>query len=592
MRGFVIMIREAALGLCLVLACAQGVLSQPAGDAPDGSAGQAQKPKLSITLEGYEAVEEPAPAPPAPVETAPAPAVPVETAPAPAVPVETAPAPAPVQETPPADQATSRRPESEEAQSRSAEEHAVERALERAVEAARPARSAAPRQTAPEPAAPSAVSRTPARTPAATAPTPAAAARATPRAAPPVSAPPVSASPGRPSPILSMLDSTLHGSYGNTRAIARNLPGKYVERIGDKTLAQKYSKQANDLLNKENRPAEALVAYRAAYEQDPSSSEITGSYGYTLFRNGRFAEARDMVIESLEIAPDYGAAWFVLGQVYGYLKQENLAYASFVNICLFSKNISTSLGYLEREKGKYGEVSVQRAAGRALEACRRLASGAANPDAVASRPAPSEPEPLRSGPSMAEPDDAPPPSTYNRAAAPPPDVPDPYDAPPQERYGRPALPTSSVADSYDDPPADPVPPPYAGKLKKNGKIGMIDIQAVVSGSRQFPEIVARLEQVSKWERDRRLDEMLTPLLDDIRDITRDYARANGFSVVILAAEAEHLRQGAILNKAELPLADVDEGFLAFLNTPEGIKYRKKAPIQDMTGAVAAKLDGR
>ncbi|MDQ7832840.1 MAG: tetratricopeptide repeat protein [Desulfovibrionaceae bacterium] len=556
MRGFVIMIREAALGLCLVLACAQGVLSQPAGDAPDGSAGQAQKPKLSITLEGYEAVEEPVPAPAAP-------AAQVEPAPTPAAPVETA--PAPVQETPPADQAPSRRPESEEAQSRSAEEHAVERALERAVEAARPARSAASQQAAPEPAAPSAVSRTPARTPAATAPTPAAAARATPRAAPPVSAP-----PGRPSPILSMLDSTLHGSYGNTRAIARNLPGKYVERIGDKALAQKYSKQANDLLNKENRPAEALAAYRAAYEQDPSSSEITGSYGYTLFRNGRFAEARDMVIESLEIAPDYGAAWFVLGQVYGYLKQENLAYASFVNTCLFSKNISTSLGYLEREKGKYGEVSVQRAAGRALEACRRLASGAANPDAVASRPAPSEPEPLRSGPSMAEPDDAPPPTAYNRAAAPSPGVPDPY----------------------DDPPADPVPPPYAGKLKKNGKIGMVDIQAVVSGSRQFPEILARLEQVSKWERDRRLDEMLTPLLDDIRDITRDYARANGFSVVILAAEAEHLRQGAILNKAELPLADVDEGFLAFLNTPEGIKYRKKAPIQDMTGAVAAKLDGR
>ncbi|MHC1789065.1 tetratricopeptide repeat protein [Solidesulfovibrio sp.] len=187
----------------------------------------------------------------------------------------------------------------------------------------------------------------------------------------PLNPPPTPAS--RHSPVMAMLESTLQGNYAETLALKARMPKKAFTQRFDRATANKYSQMGNNLLNKQDDPPGAVRAYETAYANDQSSSEINGSYGYALFRTGRFAEARDMEMEALEISPGYGAAWFVLGQILGYLKQEDLAYASFVNTCLFTKNMTTTLGFLDREKDKYGEICVQNAAAKALATCQRLA---------------------------------------------------------------------------------------------------------------------------------------------------------------------------------------------------------------------------
>jgi tetratricopeptide (TPR) repeat protein len=323
-----------------------------------------------------------------------------------------------------------------------------------------------------------------------------------------------------------MLKSTLQSKYSETLALKRDLPKKTFSHSFDKTTANKYSRLGNELLNKQDNIPEALKAYETAYSYDQSSSEINGSFGYVLFRNGHFEKARDMVIESLEVNPGYGAAWFVLGQVFGYLKQEDYAYASFVNTCLFTKNINTTIGFLEREKEKYGEICVQNAAAKALETCRKLAQNNASASGIAT------------------------------------------------------------------PPPSPTTTPSRVSSRK---IGKIDLQKIVFSSKQLPVIMANVGQfrnISEKERSSRMEEMLYPLLNAIRDTTRGYAKTHGYQIVILAAEERKLRQGNILTKRDLPLAETDSAFLDFLNSNEGRPFRKTVVIDDLTQTITALVNGR
>jgi|GEM_PF-3000726 len=354
---------------------------------------------------------------------------------------------------------------------------------------------------------------------------------------------------GRPSPVLAMLESTLGGRYSNTKALARNMPQKHFERIGDKALARKLSKQGNDLLNKKDDPPAALAAYQSAYVNDPSSSEITGSYGYTLFRNGRFAEARDMEIESLELAPEYAAAWFVLGEIYGYLKQGDMAYASFVNTCLFTKNINTSLGFLEREINKYGEVTVQQAAARALDACRSLGPTAGATESPPPRVAPSEPEPLRS------------------------------DAPSARKQGA------------SEARADTAPAAIAGKAWGKARIGKVDIQAAIMDSKLFQSMLSKMAKMPKTQIDAWLDSQLGPVIVELQGILRKYASENNFLLIIKSEDEKKVRGGGSLRTSLGGLVE-DDDFVAYLDTAEGRAYRSAAPIQDLTPVVAAKLGPR
>ncbi|QLA16110.1 tetratricopeptide repeat protein [Desulfolutivibrio sulfoxidireducens] len=350
-------------------------------------------------------------------------------------------------------------------------------------------------------------------------------AQQSPAPAPAMSRPAV---PGRPSPVLAMIESTLRGNFGNTRAIERNMSPKFFHASVDKAAGAKQSALGNDLLNKKDKPAEALAAYESAYAHDPSSSEITGSYGYALFRNGRFEAARDMELESLEISPGYAAAWFVLGQIYGFLKQEDMAYASFVNTCIFTKNIKTSLGFLDRERVRSADVCVQRAAGRALDVCRRM--GGVEEGAGVVSPVPASPEPG-------------------------------------------AVETS--------------PPATGGR-----KIGKIDIMAVVFASKNFQGIMAKMVDVPKPQRDKRLEELLSPLLNEVREALRGYAERNGYQAVILAEKENSLRQAGVVSERELALVDVSDEFLAFLNSNAGRHFRKTAPIDDLTPAIVALVQKR
>lgn len=225
---------------------------------------------------------------------------------------------------------------------------------------------------APAPSAP-AQSRSPTEPPAAS--------------SPPTAAPAPASLPKSSSPIMNLVESTLRGDFAGTKALKERLPRKTFSQSFNHAAANALSRKGNELLNKMNDPAGAVAAYEQAYANDRSSSEITGSYGYALFRNGRYAEARDIEIESLEISPGYGAAWFVLGEIFGFLQQEDYAYASFVNTCLFTKNINTTLNFLENKTNTGYETCVQNAAAKALATCRAMAAGAsATPAATESSP--------------------------------------------------------------------------------------------------------------------------------------------------------------------------------------------------------------
>lgn len=235
------------------------------------------------------------------------------------------------------------------------------------------------------------------------APTPPAPAQGRPATAAPVtpSPPPAAEATATPpksaSPIMRLVESTLRGDFTATKALKEQLPRKTFSQSFNRATANALSRKGNELLNKMDDPAGAVDAYAQAYAQDRSSSEINGSYGYALFRNGRYAEARDIEIESLEISPGYGAAWFVLGEIFGYLQQEDYAYASFVNTCLFTKNINTTLNFLENKTKTGYEACVQNAAAKALATCRTLTAGTpaapAAPAAAASSPRSEEPVP-------------------------------------------------------------------------------------------------------------------------------------------------------------------------------------------------------
>lgn len=204
---------------------------------------------------------------------------------------------------------------------------------------------------------------------------------------PPRAAPAPASLPKSASPIMQLVESTLRGDFAATKALKDRLPHKTFSQSFNHAAANALSRKGNELLNKMNDPAGSVAAYEQAYAFDRSSSEITGSYGYALYRNGRYAEARDIEIESLEISPGYGAAWFVLGEIFGSLQQEDYAYASFVNTCLFTKNINTTLNFLENKTKTGYEVCVQNAATKALATCRTLAAGAsATPAATGSSP--------------------------------------------------------------------------------------------------------------------------------------------------------------------------------------------------------------
>ncbi|KAF5044501.1 hypothetical protein DSECCO2_491180 [anaerobic digester metagenome] len=191
---------------------------------------------------------------------------------------------------------------------------------------------------------------------------------------------------------MKLVESTLRGDFAATQALKEHLPRKTFSQSFNRAAANALSRKGNELLNKMDDPAGAVAAYAQAYAQDRSSSEINGSYGYALFRNGRYAEARDIEIESLEISPGYGAAWFVLGEIFGYLQQEDYAYASFVNTCLFTKNINTTLNFLENKSKTGYEACVQSAAAKALATCRKLAAGeSATPAAAEASPRREEP---------------------------------------------------------------------------------------------------------------------------------------------------------------------------------------------------------
>jgi len=192
----------------------------------------------------------------------------------------------------------------------------------------------------------------------------------------PIPKSPSPSQPGNPgtNAVMSMLDATMGSRFETTLALSRNMP-RAQGIATDKNQAKALSRRANALINKEKNIQAAIATYAEAYALDPVSSEIAGSYGYALFRGGDFENARNVEMASLVLKPGYGAAWFVLGEIFSCLGDDARAYASYVNTCLFSNNINTSIRFIEKERDGKGEGCPTAAAEKALEVCRNLAGG-------------------------------------------------------------------------------------------------------------------------------------------------------------------------------------------------------------------------
>jgi len=130
-----------------------------------------------------------------------------------------------------------------------------------------------------------------------------------------------------------------------------NITPKIFSEQFDKKVGKQYNEKGLSL-NKQGDTAEALKMFQSGYSINKSDVELVGNLGYLLFLNGRYDEAESKLIETLEIKPDRASSWFTLGQVYGYKKMESESYACFVNTCLFSRNINTTINFLERNLKK------------------------------------------------------------------------------------------------------------------------------------------------------------------------------------------------------------------------------------------------
>lgn len=370
-----------------------------------------------------------------------------------------------------------------------------------------------------------------AQTPPNTAPSPAPSAAPAPAPAAPLAALPAA---GPPSAfIMSMLQATLQEHYAKTIA-ASQTPARQRTAPRNNKIAQQFNDVGKDLINNKNNPPEAIEAFLQAYTYDPTNSEIVGNLGFALYRNGNLEQARTVLMESLELRPGYSASWFVLGQVFDSLQRYDLAYASFVNTCLFSRNIKTSIKYVEQQAWAHGEQAGRDAATRALRVCRMQADG----------------------------------------------------SPPQAQ-----APQAQARSAPVPPP--PVSPPGASQRIPPPRLAVVDVGSVVQGYHGMAEIYVKMrsyEHLPKQQQEAKRKELLAPLITRFNQAVQQFARNNGFQLVIESRKESRLRQGATLTAADFVYPDPEKPLLDYLNSNDGKTYRRNAQVTDITAQIASMVN--
>jgi Flp pilus assembly protein TadD len=114
--------------------------------------------------------------------------------------------------------------------------------------------------------------------------------------------------------------------------------------------------------------AEAVQAFRTAYEADPADVEVLNNLGHAYFRQGDFLTAEPWLLRTLTMAPGRSSAWGDLGQLYAKQGDERKAVACLANAYRFTRNHDASRRFFRGlADDESQEVAVREAARKVLQ---------------------------------------------------------------------------------------------------------------------------------------------------------------------------------------------------------------------------------
>jgi hypothetical protein len=99
---------------------------------------------------------------------------------------------------------------------------------------------------------------------------------------------------------------------------------------------------------REGNMAEAVQAFKTAYQLAPTDVEIVNNFGYAYLRHHDPEAAEAWLLLALVLAPDRVNAWVNLGQAYAKQAQPSMAVACLANGYRFSKNQSATRRFLRK----------------------------------------------------------------------------------------------------------------------------------------------------------------------------------------------------------------------------------------------------
>jgi Flp pilus assembly protein TadD len=113
--------------------------------------------------------------------------------------------------------------------------------------------------------------------------------------------------------------------------------------------------------------AEAVQAFRAAYQEDRGDVEILNNLGDTLARNGEWDAAEQYLFSTLLFAPGRAIAWANLGYTYAKQSKTTSAVACFANAYRFSRNRETTYQLFQKLMAEDDDAKVRDVALQVLQ---------------------------------------------------------------------------------------------------------------------------------------------------------------------------------------------------------------------------------
>lgn len=117
----------------------------------------------------------------------------------------------------------------------------------------------------------------------------------------------------------------------------------------DKAAARQLNTQALNALRSGDVPG-AVSLFTQAAAQDPGDPEIQNNLGYALLQAGRLEEARQYLLQTLQLAPTRAQAWVNTADLFAQSGNAEVAQAALKLAVFFATNRTEALASLSREE--------------------------------------------------------------------------------------------------------------------------------------------------------------------------------------------------------------------------------------------------